>query len=458
MYAGIASIDITPTMPTWMDGMIRRHPSAGVHDPLGARALVLGNSLDAAEACVIVSIDVCAMKSYMCDETRRRIADVVGIPFERIVLAATHTHSGPSTAFGYNTIAHAYVRELIDKLVAVVKQAVAQLAPARAGFAAGREDTISHYRRLLTVDGAVVMNWEPYPPEYIVGPLGEIDPDLGVLQIFAADADRVLCTLFDHTGHPNVMSGDNYLFSADYPGKAMELVAKEFGGMASFVNGVQGTMDIDGLRDRDWEGVERLGTKLAQAVIATARGIVPAPETPVRCAAVRYEVPKRTFTADEQAWIASELVKAKAQTGDLVTIDECGLYGIEHPPVGTRMINPLADGVGSDLLSYLYTEILNDRDTLTFEQVGILVGETAFISFPGELFTEIGVEIKKQSPFAHTYFIGNANYLVGYVPTRKAIGEGSYGVRVRRTADCAEEMVIAQSLALLQNLAATRTM
>ena len=49
----------------------------------------------------------------------------------------------------------------------------------------GQEHTISHYRRLLADDGHVVMNWETYPPEQIVRPLGVADQEVGVVKIVA---------------------------------------------------------------------------------------------------------------------------------------------------------------------------------------------------------------------------------------------------------------------------------
>ena len=48
--------------------------------------------------------------------------------------------------------------------------------PVKLSVTSGQEETISHYRRLMADDGHVVMNWEPYPPEHIVGPLGVADP------------------------------------------------------------------------------------------------------------------------------------------------------------------------------------------------------------------------------------------------------------------------------------------
>ena len=186
------------------------------------------------------------------------------------IIAATHTHSGPSTLGILTPREDGYVQELTSQLIALIEDATRNLRPAELGVASGREDTISHYRRLLADDGHVVMNWEPYPPEQIVGPLGVADPEVGVVKVVAAGdpgdpakPGRVLAVLFNHTGHPNVLSGDNYLFSSDYPGLAARLLEEELGGVALFFNGALGSVDIDGLRDRDWEGLDRTGRALA---------------------------------------------------------------------------------------------------------------------------------------------------------------------------------------------------
>ncbi|MCX7007123.1 MAG: hypothetical protein NTY53_07720, partial [Kiritimatiellaeota bacterium] len=43
-----------------------------------------------------------------------------------------------------------------------------------------------------------------------------------------------------------------------------------------------------------------------------------------------------------------------------------------------------------------------------------------------ELFCEIGMSIKKQSPFKHTMVAEQTNGAHGYVPTAKAFAGGSY--------------------------------
>ena len=430
MQAGLARIEITPSGPIRMEGMLRAHDSTGVHDPIFAKALVLSNGPQPANAFAIVALDVCAMSAESCHTIRTLAEKRTGIPFGRIIVAAKHNHSGPATRDSQNESEKDYVQSLVQKVVALIEEAAGRLEPAAIGCASGREKTISHYRRLLADDGHVVMNWESWPAERIVRPLGVIDPEVGVLKIMSADGkNRLLGVLFNHAGHPNVMSGDNYLISPDYPGRAEVLLEEKGGGLAIFINGAQGSMDIDGLRDRDWAGVERVGRALADAVAGTLAAVAPRATVRLRSGSCRYTVPARKISDEEKNW-AEKIVK---QTGGVV--------------------KPVADGVGDDYKAALYLQLLKvQRQAISLEQVCLAVDDYAFISFPGELFTEIGMAIKAESPFRHTYILGLANGTVGYIPTRRAIGEGGYAAETRKTDDSAEDIIIAQSLELLRSV------
>jgi hypothetical protein len=199
--------------------------------------------------------------------------------------------------------------------------------------------------------------------------------------------------------------------------------------VALFVNGAQGTMDIDGLRDRDWPGVERAGQALAGAVRDALARIVPSPSTIIRGALVRYSLPRRQITEREWAW-AQEIL---ARTGGAV--------------------QSVADGVGDDWKAVHYRDLRGMQDQpLEVEQTCFAVNGAAFLSFPGELYTEIGMRIKSESPFRHTYILGLANGQVGYVATRKAIAEGGYAEDTRQLDAATEDVVVAQSLALLRTV------
>ena len=196
-----------------------------------------------------------------------------------------------------------------------------------------------------------------------------------------------------------------------------------------FLNGAQGTMDIDGLKDRDWEGVERTGKALTDVVSKTAYNILYSPFGELHTGFVQYAIPPRRITENELKW-AEQILKT----------------------TGGKM-QSLADGVGDDYKSLLFKKLHENEDReISIEQTCITVNDCAFLSFPGELFTEIGMHIKAKSPFLHTYIIGLANGEIGYVPTRKAISEGGYAVNTREVADEAEEIVVSQSLKLLEKV------
>jgi hypothetical protein len=426
MRAGVARIDITPTESIWMDGMLRAHRSEGVHDATFAKALVLSNGERLDQACAIVTVDVCRMIDEFTAEVRNAVEQKLGIPAQHTILAAKHIHSGPETD-GSGEPEVSYTRTLAEKLFQVVQEATSRMQPVKVGCASGRENTISQYRRLLADDGHVVMNWEVWPLEHLVAVLGVPDPEVGVMKVVDLSG-QVLCTLFNHAGHPNVLSGDNYLISAEYPGFAERLLEEQFGGMAMFVNGAQGTMDIDGLGLRDWAEMERLGTKLAAAVAETSRRIIPMDGLTVRCTYLQHGLPARKVSEEQLAW-AEAIVE---RTG------------------GT--IQPLADGVVTTIRHSCLRNSTQCRIAIPAEQICIAVGDTAFLQLSRELYTEIGMKIKAASPFSRTYIIGLANGYVGYLPTRKAIDEGGYAEDVRRVEADAEGAILSKSLELLKQV------
>jgi neutral ceramidase len=417
-----------------MDGMIRAHGSTGVHDPLYARALVLSESPDLSRAFALISLQVCAVGQADAAIIRERASQRSGIPAGRIVVAAHHNHSGPATHGFFDPRETAYVEELMGKLADLVADAAESLEPCAVACGTARCDGVSEYRRLLHRDGHVVMNWEPYEPGDIVRRLGEADPEVGVcLLTAAAELDRVVCLLFNHAVHPNVLSGDSYLLSGEFTGLAERLLEEEFGGAAIFVNGAQGSIDVDGHSPRDWAEMERLGRLLAGSASEAARTAASWPEAGLRVARTAYTVPRRRISPEERRWAEEILVR----TGGTIT--------------------PMADGVGDDYVALLLRGIWESPETISVEQTCFAVGGCAFLTFPGELYTEIGLRIKAASPFAHTYIVGLADGYMGYVPTRQAIAEGGYAEDTRHVDAEAEDIITERSLALLHSIYSDQT-
>jgi hypothetical protein len=85
-------------------------------------------------------------------------------------------------------------------------------------------------------------------------------------------------------------------------------------------------------------------------------------------------------------------------------------------------------------------------------QVVSLGAELAWVSLPGEIFVELGLSIKQDSPFAHTVLAELANGSVGYVPSRRAYPQGNYEVVSARCAEGSGELLVAAAGRLLREL------
>ena len=89
---------------------------------------------------------------------------------------------------------------------------------------------------------------------------------------------------------------------------------------------------------------------------------------------------------------------------------------------------------------------------LEVQQIGLAIGDTGFVSFPGELYTETGMQLKALSPFRHTVVLGVTNGYVRYIPTAVAIAQGGYAEKTSIVDASAEEIVVRKSLALLEEI------
>jgi neutral ceramidase len=92
--AGLARVDVTPTESMWMAGYAARTtPSEGVEQPLFAKVLVLADESGAQTA--IITLDLIGIPRWLRDDLAGEAAKRYGIPPERLLLNASHTHCGP---------------------------------------------------------------------------------------------------------------------------------------------------------------------------------------------------------------------------------------------------------------------------------------------------------------------------------------------------------------------------
>jgi hypothetical protein len=86
-------------------------------------------------------------------------------------------------------------------------------------------------------------------------------------------------------------------------------------------------------------------------------------------------------------------------------------------------------------------------------QVIAFSDDLAIVSLPGEIFVELGLALKKASPFKHTFIAELANGSIGYIPNRSAYAEGNYEVVSARCVAGSGEILVDEAVRLLKEVA-----
>src|SRR3954449_10889948 len=144
--AGVAKVNISPELPIWLSGYGGRNkPAATKHDELWAKALVLDDA--AGHRAVLVTMDLVGMPRDISLEVCKRIEDRYKLPRAAIALNVSHTHSGPVVRGNLMAMysldedqtrrINEYRAALVEKLVAVIGDAIQTLEPARLSWGVG---------------------------------------------------------------------------------------------------------------------------------------------------------------------------------------------------------------------------------------------------------------------------------------------------------------------------------
>jgi len=430
--AGCSRVKITPPLETPLGGNVRDKGSQGVHDDIYAKALVLR---DNKKEIALVSCALIALTKAMVENIRQIAEKRCAIPKNNILVCTFHTHSGPATRAIFSEANESYLASLPEKIASSIYQAKQNLKKARIKFASGEEKVLSHNRRIKMRDGTLRMNWEHLSLDEIDAPAGPIDPEVGVIVIEELSG-KPIAVLINYTCHPAILAGDNFLISEDYPGYTMRLVEKEKDALCLFTNGATGNINhiniFDPQQRRGFYEAERLGTILGKKVLSIIPKAKAIPVEELRIVREEIELPLRKITD-------SEIEKARklAQGRKIKKIS-------------------LVDGLSEEVYAEQILALSKtSKKSLSSEIQAISLGDIALVSIPGELFVEYGLEIKRKSPFLHTFIIGYANDYVGYIPTLKAFQEGGYEVRTGAASKLdpgAGEMINGKTLEILNKL------
>jgi hypothetical protein len=249
LLTGAATRDITPALgerPVFLAGFQRNRRATGIDTRLFVRALSLRLGEQSA---VLVACDLIGLGRPDVDEVRAILA-ARGVAPETLVVACTHTHSGPDTLglWGPDERSSgadvAYLARVKRAIVEATLEALAFACPARLRCATTR------------LPGQIKNLRDP----------GLVDDELAALQFVKPDGE-VVATLLNLACHPEVLTGDSTLLSADYAGYAVGEVERAAGGMALHLSGALGGMLSPAAVERTPAAAEAMGLAYARAAL-----------------------------------------------------------------------------------------------------------------------------------------------------------------------------------------------
>ena len=451
LRVGTACVDVSPTVTPFQ---LRSGKSSFVHDPLHVRAVAFECGEGRAVICLI---DAIGIGREMSDIAKSRVAEKTGWNPEDMLICATHTHTAPKGGEGMPG-REAYEKLKYEKLEEAIVQAIQSMEPARVGFSSEDEPSEVRNRRWFLQPGTMPPN--PLGEQdqvktnanrnHLVKPAGPIDPEISVIDV-RTYRHKPLALIANYALHyvggvPKKMDENGRevgMASADYFGEFSRIMPFRIGGVnppdnfvAMMTNGASG--DINNLvftgsraprspfeqirivaskaADASWRAVKKIENYDTKPLIATRQREVDLP----------YREPD-----EREIGLAKDLLNRTRQEREA--------------------INSRTTSVATRVIEYAKPEHPRTEPVLI---QAFRIGDQAIVSMPFEVLVEIGLEIKKKSPFERTFLIELANGGYGYLPPPNQHKLGGYEtwLGTSRFQPQSSEILIKHLLEMLQEL------
>jgi len=438
--AGVFAIDITPTeFPVITNGYFTERTEQRAIDRLMSRALVLDNGQI---RLAIAVVDSLMIKRELLDEVKQIVTNATGIPEDRILISATHTHTAPSVMACLGSRADAkYTQFLPQQIAKSIALANERLVPAKIGWAVVQDHRHNHCRRWIFRSDRI--QEDPFGrsnvrahmhPGYLslnhIGPAGPADPDLSLLALKSADG-RVLSVLGNYAMHYFGSSA----ISADVCGRfgdkfeALLKTSEVYPGFVGILS--QGTsgdsMWMDYSKPQAKISLDQYAEALAKVALSGFRTIQFHDWVPLAMAEQTVKLRRRTPDEDRLAWARARI-----------------------EALGEKELKSMPD-------IYAHEQIcLHDEPEVELKLQALRIGDLGITAIPDEVYGITGLKLKAQSPFATTFNIELANGALGYIPPPEQHQLGGYTTWPARTAGLevqAEPRIVETLLTLLEKVA-----
>jgi len=423
LFVGAATTSITPAEPIALSGQFHTRIGREVESPVTATALALESRhgekvLDQA---IMVSCDVVVIREGVRERFREEVkSKLPGFDINKLVLNATHTHTGPVLLEGKYPIPKQgviqpseYVNFLMKRLSEVVVKAWESRQPGGVSWGLGHA-VVACNRRSVYADGHAQMYGATNRPDFLSI---EGYEDHGIEVLFFWDRNRKLIAAAVNVACPSQEVESRSAVNADFWHEVRQGLRKKYSGELCVLGWTGAAGDQS--PHLQWR-------KAAEERMRKARGLTRL-----------EEIARRIVRAVDDAY---EVAKDDVHNDVAFTHK---VQNIELPP---RVVTEKEYAHAKEQVQALSKDPRNRRRMLWFKRAVdryekktrepykmelhvIRLGDVAICTNRFELFTDYGIRIKARSKALQTFIIQLAGPGT-YLPTRKAVEGGGYSAVV----------------------------
>jgi hypothetical protein len=353
----------------YLAGFGRNRMATTRHDDLWARVIVIEYG---ATRIALVSIDVIGYYSkanyYGLGEIQKLVNPEPGM--SEILITSTHNHEAPDTigAWGRDALTDGkypkYLRFIDRQVAKAINAAARSIAPARMKLGMTRPEASPSIRGMQT-------RTHGRPPDFF-------DEELRVMQFVSTAPpmrDKTIATIVNWNTHPESMESKNTAITSDFPHAVRASVEKRYGGMAIYVSGDIGAVEIIGDSNTKPTDRTRFDGKEFPLNEKSNR-----PEyTFERTEAIGRDVARAVFDAlDRGEWSAASGIDLRKATF--------------RAPMDNQGYTFLAS---KGVLDTLPVPREGERTEIEATVYAITIGDAQMITVPGELFPEVFYGVEK---------------------------------------------------------------
>lgn len=439
LKVGFAKVNIDPPLGIDIFGYYVPRYAKGFLDSLEADALAIksGDTL-----AFIIAVDNCGIGIDLVNKITGEIEKVTGVSKDNIFICASHTHTGPYLApqdrdlsIMHSEIINKYADFLCERVTDAAVMAQADLKDAKMGYSVVKApDRIAYIRRYKMKDGTT-MTCPPINDPNIDHPLGELDQRINLVR-FDREGGRSIA-LVNYGIHSDTIGGE--LISADFEAWMRSTLDAALDIDSLFICGAQG--DVGSTHVYPTES-DMNDTKISFDNEMKSPGMARFVGRAI-AGAVLQVWDKVLYTKVDKICIKKKIVPVAAnlpKPEDLPTAHkykELHLAGRDDliPYTAMELTTVVAEAIRMCALE-------NGPESFMLPMTAISLGPIAFVSIPGEPFTDIGVKIKETPGFDLILPCALTNGFFGYFPVQSAYDEGGYEARsTRYRAGVAETLV-----------------